>query len=237
MKDYDSAWKDIIKAYFTSFLSFYFPRVADDLDLTKSPVFLDKELQRLSPGNSAPGRLADLLVRVTSRSGEPRILYTHVEVQGRKEPGFAERLFQYAYRIYDKFQSFPITLVLLTDDDPEFLPTKFEITDNNRSLRVDFNTAKLLYFREESEAPEKQENPFAFVTAAQLEANALRRRRRKGAAKEEREVLIRMVERKFGLTPEERSRIAEEVDVGKLDAALDAFVFAETKDEVLKLLD
>ncbi len=328
LDNYDNAWKDIIKAHFASFLSFYFPDVGEEIDLTYPPEFLEKELQKLSPHNIGPGRLADLLVKVHHRSDVHQHIYTHVEVQGRKEPGFADRLFQYAYRIYDRFHSFPVTLVVLTDDDHSFHPSSFEISDAKRYMRVEFHTAKLLYLKEKIKTAENRDNPFAFITAAQLEMNALRRRREKrsddveeryackkrlvlrlyrcgygadyirslllfldwivqlpkelehklideiaeetggkvmpyitswerigmerglekgmergkkegeikGRIEEKREVLTRLTTRKFDLTPQERAFIRKVEDVAKLDAAIDAVLFAENKEEIFKML-
>jgi hypothetical protein len=55
----------------------------------------------------------------------------------------------------------------------------------------------------------------------------------RGRMQAKHQVLTRQLERKFGLTDEERRRIASESAPDKLDAALDALVFAESKDEVL----
>ena len=57
-----------------------------------------------------------------------------------------------------------------------------------------------------------------------------------GEIADKQKVLIRQLERKFGLSAEEKSRIEEERDRDKLDAALDAIVFAASKDEVLEKL-
>jgi hypothetical protein len=58
-----------------------------------------------------------------------------------------------------------------------------------------------------------------------------------GKIEERREVLIRQLDKKFRLAPEEKTRIAASVDPDKLDKALDAILFAETKEEVLRELD
>lgn len=45
--DYDSAWKEAIARYLADFLLFFFPRIAEDIDWSRPPKFLDKELYRL----------------------------------------------------------------------------------------------------------------------------------------------------------------------------------------------
>ena len=328
MGKYDSAWKDIIKAHLEEFLVFYFPQVSESIDFSVPPVFLEKELEKLAPENDSPGRLADLLIKLRALSGAEYLLYTHVEIQGRKESRFVERLFQYAYRIYDRFGSFPLTLVVLTDNDPNFYPTSFEINSYGRYLRVDFQVVKLLYLMRETTSPEHRDNPFTFVTKAHMEVQ-----QRSGKAKEglknpklryelkkelalqlyqagytpayirslllfldwlvqlprelewklmgeiaektggksmpyvtswermgiekgieqgiekgkkegerigrledKQEVLIRLLNRKFGLTEGEHDRIESIADPEKLDTALDVILSATTKEEVLAKL-
>jgi hypothetical protein len=58
----------------------------------------------------------------------------------------------------------------------------------------------------------------------------------KGSLQHSREVLIRLVHRKFGLTDAERERISACEDQAALDAALDEFALADTKAQVLAKL-
>lgn len=57
-----------------------------------------------------------------------------------------------------------------------------------------------------------------------------------GEVRDKRAVLVRQLERKYGLTETERGRIEACDDRNALDAALDEFVFAETKEPVLRKL-
>jgi predicted transposase YdaD len=57
-----------------------------------------------------------------------------------------------------------------------------------------------------------------------------------GRIEDKQEVLIRLVERKFGITEEERKSIRSHMDPDALDAALDAIVTARTKATVLRHL-
>ena len=58
----------------------------------------------------------------------------------------------------------------------------------------------------------------------------------RGSLQRSREVLIRLVDRKFGLTEAERERIMVCEDQAALDAALDEFALAESKEQVLAKL-
>lgn len=57
-----------------------------------------------------------------------------------------------------------------------------------------------------------------------------------GSLRHSREALIRLVDRKFGLTDAERERIMVCHDQGALDAALDEFALADDKAQVLARL-
>jgi hypothetical protein len=58
----------------------------------------------------------------------------------------------------------------------------------------------------------------------------------KGSLQRSREVLIRQLDRKFGLTGAERERISACEDQAALDAALDEILDADTKAQVLAKL-
>jgi hypothetical protein len=213
---------------------------------------------------------------------------------------------------------------VLTDTDPNFYPSYFEISSYGRHLRVDFQVVKLLYLEERRRELDLCENPFAFVTKAHMEvqrrsSNAQEELKNaelhyelkkelalqlyqagfkpayirslllfldwllqlprelewklmreiaektggesmpyvtswermgieKGIKKgkkegekigrldEKQEVLIRLLNRKFGLTSQERDRVRTTADPDKLDAALDLILSATTKEEVLAKL-
>ena len=60
--------------------------------------------------------------------------------------------------------------------------------------------------------------------------------RAEGTLGERREVLIRQLSKKFGLSDEERGLIEATDDLDRLAAALDEILFAETKQQVLDKL-
>jgi hypothetical protein len=71
-------------------------------------------------------RHADKLVKVYLRDGSETWLLIHVEVQGKKESGFEERLYIYNYRIFDRFRKEVVTLALLADNSPHFRPETYK---------------------------------------------------------------------------------------------------------------
>lgn len=105
MKRDDTLWKGLIEDLFPEFLEFFYPRAVNLLDEKASFEFLDKELQELfpTPDGKAPPKFVDKLVRVRLRTEEENWALFHVEVQGYPDKNFAERMFEYYYRIRDRY--------------------------------------------------------------------------------------------------------------------------------------
>ena len=349
----DSAWKDIIPAHFEAFMRFYFPKAAAEIDFTKPITLKDKELRKLTAADSSPHRHADLLIQVHTKSaaqpatpsttppankpapsntGSTALLYAYIEVQGKPEKEYPKRVFTCAARVFNAYGELPFILLLLTDTNPGFTPTCYEFKTPGRNWRIEFETAKLLWYNERRAELEESRDIFAYVTLAQLELNDAKKsaRRRKGKPQptgdngpgspwdelyefkkrvivkllrknfsrrdvrsllifldwsvqlpapleeqltdeieeetgggtmpyvtsweriaeekgkpiwinegkleDKREVLARQLDKKFNLTDEERELISKHNDPQQLDEALDAIVFAQTKEEVLELL-
>ena len=115
--DFDSPWKEAIDAFFEPFMALFFPVVHDLIDWHRPHEFLDAELQRITGDSEIGRRYADRLVKVYSREGAEIWLLLHLEVQARANAGFPERMFQYWYRIYDRFATVEtVSLALLTND-------------------------------------------------------------------------------------------------------------------------
>ena len=58
----------------------------------------------------------------------------------------------------------------------------------------------------------------------------------KGKIEEKQQVLVRLLKRKFSLSPEEAQRVLAVHDPDRLDSALDEIITAERKEEVLGLM-
>jgi hypothetical protein len=58
-----------------------------------------------------------------------------------------------------------------------------------------------------------------------------------GKIQEKQQVLIRLLSKKHSLTEQDKQNISSITDPDKLDLALDEIVIAETKEQVLKLLE
>lgn len=164
--DYDSPWKTIIERHFEECLAFYFPDLHAAIDWSVEPIFLDQELQQITGDSEVGKRRVDRLVDVRLKTGENVWLLIHIEVQRQPEDNFAERMFIYHYRIFERFHRAPVSLAILTDRKKEWHPTQYTHGAFGCKLQLDFPAVKLLNYDEA--ALLQSTNPFALVTLAQL---------------------------------------------------------------------
>ncbi len=172
--DYDSPWKEAIERYFSDFLHFYFPYAYADIDWTQPLEFLEQELRSLSRDAEIGKRVVDKLVRVTLKSGSPEWIYIHLEVQGNIDDGFAERMFVYNYRLFDKYRIPIASMGVLADDRPNWRPVEFGYGALQCRMGIRFPIAKLLDWAGSEARLEDSDNPFAVLTWAHLETRATR---------------------------------------------------------------
>src|SRR5262245_43586705 len=100
---YDSPWKEAIEYAFEDFVAFFFPDIHADINWQEGYDFLDAELQQVVHDAELGRRLADKLVRVRRKNGDPIWVLIHIEIQGQFDRTFERRMFTYHYRIYDRY--------------------------------------------------------------------------------------------------------------------------------------
>ena len=166
--DYDTPWKDIVTHAFPEFMAFYFPAAAAEIDWTQGHAFLDQELTQVTRDAELGRRLLDKLVRVATHDGQERWVFIHIEIQGQRDTDFAERLFVYNYRLYDRFRRPIATLAVLADASASWRPQGFDYRLFGCQVGIHFPIAKLVDFEPQLDALLADRNPFALVTAAHL---------------------------------------------------------------------
>jgi hypothetical protein len=166
--DYDTPWKTAVMRYFREFMAFFFPLAHDGIDWSKEYSFLDQELAQIARDARLGRRRLDKLVRVTAMEGDARLLYIHIEIQRCREKHFAERLFTYHYRLYDRFNSPIATLVILADPHPGWRPDTFSYEVFGCKINMQFPAVKLMDYWPALDQLLGDENPFALLTAAHL---------------------------------------------------------------------
>ena len=167
----DSAWKDLISVWFPEFMVFFYPELAEKIDWSAGYETLDKELQMISTQAMLGKRFVDKLMKVKSRQGEELWVLLHIEVQGEKQTHFEKRLFEYYYRLYDRYNIPIVTLAVLADDNPTWRPSVYQAKVwGTEVLSLHFFTIKLLDYANQSEFLEQTNNPFGVIVLAQLAA-------------------------------------------------------------------
>ena len=172
MTDFDSPWKDLLDGYFERFMAFFFPEAWKDIDWEKPHEFLNTEFQKIARDTETGRRLVDRLVKVWRKDGAETWVLVHVEVQGQKDSGFAERMYIYHYRIYDRYHRKVASLAVLADNSDTWRPNHFGYSMWGCEVDIKFPTVKLLdYEKEGAISPSQRNNPFAIATMAHLKAN------------------------------------------------------------------
>jgi len=162
----DSLWKDILEQLFQEFLQFFFPEIYKDIDFSKGYQFLDKELSRIIKKSDTGKRIVDKLVKVFLKDGSEKWLLIHIEIQGYRQKNFAERMYIYNYRIFDRYRREVISLALLTDTDAGFRPDEYKVQRDGFLLLFRFPLVKIIDYH--GVDLDVAYNPFALIVLAYL---------------------------------------------------------------------
>ncbi|MBW4493062.1 MAG: Rpn family recombination-promoting nuclease/putative transposase [Oscillatoria princeps RMCB-10] len=218
--EYDESWKEAIETYFQEFLRFFFPDIHNSVDWTEPYVSLAQELQEIVGESETGDKITDRLFQVKLLTGQPAWILIHVEVQSQYESGFAERIYIYNYRAFDKHRQPVVSVAILGDERPSWRPQSYGYALDGYELSLKFPTVKLLDYQERWPELESSTNPFALMVMAHLKTKAttgdLRERQRwkwavvralvsKGYSRNEVVNLFRFVDRMMAL-PEELQR-------------------------------
>ena len=164
MTNQDSPWKEMLEQNLAEAVAFFFPAIHAEIDWGSEYEILRQELLPVAP----PGekRIADLVVKAVSTGGEQR--YLHGEVQGDKEDDFAYRIHVYNRRVADKFDLPVGSFVLLTDDDPTWLPEQYEAELYGKRETLEFHAEKVIAWRGREEELKSHPNPVGLFVLAHL---------------------------------------------------------------------
>ena len=170
---FDETWKDAIGNYLPDFLKFFYPNIYQRIDWEKTPISLDKELEKITASSKTKKRHADKLFEVWLSDNQEIWLLIHIEVQSQDDQEFPERMFIYNYRAYDLYGRPVVSLAILGDERKNWRPNYYEYGLEGSRVRIDFLIVKLLDY--EWEDLEESENPFAVVVMAHLKTKATTR--------------------------------------------------------------
>ena len=167
-EQYDSPWKEAVEHYFPEFMEFYFPNAHVEIDWSKDYVFLDKELRAVVQDAELGTRFVDKLVRVSMFNGDESWIYIHLEVQGTKQAEFAQRMFVYNYRIYDRYKRPVASFAVLADEHKRWKPSTYGFSLLGCKHTLEFPVAKLTDYEDKLDELLASENAFGLITAAHI---------------------------------------------------------------------
>jgi hypothetical protein len=168
--EFDAPWKTVLDVYFQDFMAFCWPEKYNEIDWSKGYKTLDKELIKLARNVSIGNRVADKLIEVYLKNGEKQCILIHIEIHGRSEKNFGERMLVYRYRARDKYGKSIVSMAILIDDDPKWRPEYFREELWDTYIEIKFWVIKILDYKNRIEELEASGNPFAQVILAQLVA-------------------------------------------------------------------
>lgn len=166
--DYDTPWKDALTRYFPEFVAFYFPEAYRQIDWSAPCIFLEQELAQVTRDARTGSRRVDKLVRVTRADGAQECVFVHVDVQGHYDQEFAERVFVYNYRIYDRYRRPVASLAVLADGNAHWKPESFGYQLFGCEMGIRFPYVKLNDYAALLPQLVQEQNVFGLVTAAHL---------------------------------------------------------------------
>jgi hypothetical protein len=166
----DILLKSAFEETFPDLLRFYYKNADGIFDMDRGFEFMDKELRELFPELDKSGgtRFVDMLVKSFLKDGEEEWIFIHIEIQGGDSKNFARRMFQYWYRIYDRFQVDVAAIAVFTGDKSQKRPDMFQKEFLDTSITYRFKAYHILDHSEEELL--SMDNPFALIVLAAQKA-------------------------------------------------------------------
>ena len=166
----DILLKSAFEEAFPDLLRFFFPQTDTLFDISRGFEFMDKELSELFPELEKQGgsRFVDMLVKTWLLDGTEEWVLVHLEIQGDDMRGFSHRMFQYWYRIYDRYGVDIVALAVFTGGKNQVKPTTYHRSFLGTEITYTYNAYHIL---DHSEAQLlAMDNPFAFIVLAAQKA-------------------------------------------------------------------
>jgi hypothetical protein len=167
-RDVDGAWKQVLRDLLPECIAFVHPDLDRAIDWSRTPEFMDKELQAVARRAATGRRAVDLLAKVWLRDGQERWLLIHIEVQGQNQDDFAERMYLYHTLLFLQHRRPIVSLARLIDGRVDWRPTRYTYDHWGSAVEFRYPAIKLLDWRGREAELAQDHNPFAQVALAQL---------------------------------------------------------------------
>ena len=158
--NYDESWKEALSEYFDSFLDFFFSPIYQQIDWTKIPQALDKELQQITASSDTEKCIADKLYQVWLLDRQEIWILIHIEIQSQYDRDFSQRMYIYNYRAFDLYQKPVVSLAILGDERLNWRPNSYDFKFGGYELMLKFPMVKLLDYESRWEDLVLSRNPF-----------------------------------------------------------------------------
>lgn len=119
--DHDRLYKELLQTFFQEFVELFFPEAAEAIDFNHVKFLSEEIFTDLTGGQK--GRV-DLLVE-TKLKGEDALILIHLEPQSYYEREFAERMFIYASRLYEKYRRRIVPIAIFSHERKKREPDTF----------------------------------------------------------------------------------------------------------------
>ena len=149
-------------------MAFFIPDLYALVDFSQKSDFLKQELHKIIAIPEKKGKkINDALVKVRLKDGTNQWVLIHIEVQGKHETSFAERMFTYYYRIYDKFKIRKITAIAIFIG--ESIPKNYNHFRNEYfGTEVTYKYNTYIIKKKNEKELRKSKNPFSIAVLAAL---------------------------------------------------------------------
>lgn len=165
-KKNDELLKGAFEENFYDFLRFMYADADEVIDFEKGIEFIDKELYTIIPVRERRKgkRQADLLAKLYLKNGTEKWVLLNVEIEGSNDPKFAYRLFQYNYRIRDRYNVSVATIAVFTGSENQSRQTTYK--DQLLGTTLSFTYLTYNIFDHSPETLIAIGNPFALIVLA-----------------------------------------------------------------------
>ncbi|MBE9598445.1 hypothetical protein [Pedobacter sp. MC2016-24] len=165
-KKNDELLKGALEANFPDFLRFVYPDADQVVDFSKGIQFMDKELFAIIPNRERKrdGRRADLLAKLHLKNGTEKWVLLNVEIEGGNDVDFEKRVYEYNYRIRDKYKVSVATIAVFTGGKSQRKPRIYR--DELLGTVLSFSYLTYHIFDHDQEVLLKMDNPFALIALA-----------------------------------------------------------------------
>ncbi|ANV89416.1 DUF4351 domain-containing protein [Picosynechococcus sp. PCC 8807] len=139
--DHDLLFKELLTTFFWDFLALFAPEILETAE-QNSLTFLTQEVFNDLPGQTR--RNVDIVAKLHFR-GQETCFLVHVENQATSQADFAERMFLYFARLYEKYRLPIYPIALFSYRSPQRLePETFSVAFPSKEiLRFSFQTIQL----------------------------------------------------------------------------------------------